>query len=73
VLPEAGTTWPGVTLLVIAGMFLGAAIIGPMVRANLPREVPPAHSHDEPPGASHHHGPGGTLNPEPDHGESGHH
>jgi hypothetical protein len=60
-------------LFVIAGMFVAAAIIGPLVRLNLPREVPPAHSHDEPPGTSHHHGPGGTINPEPDHGESGHH
>ena len=73
-LPERSQTWPGTTVIVILSMFLAAAVVGPIVRANTPEEVPPAHSHDEPPGASHHHGKSGTLNPEPDHGHaSGHH
>jgi hypothetical protein len=48
-------------------MFLSAAVIGPIVRLNMPEELPPpAHSHDEPPGTSHHHGASGTLNPPPE-------
>jgi hypothetical protein len=62
--------WPGVMVIVVLGLFLAAAVVGPVVRALAPREVPPAHSHDEPPGASHHHGRSGTLNPEPDHGHA---
>ena len=70
--------WAGVMLILILGLFVAAAVIGPVVRANMPEEVPPAHSHDEPPGTSHHHGRSGQLNPEPDydehgHGASGHH
>ncbi len=65
-----GRKWAGVTIVVILGMFLAAAVIGPIVRANAPVEVPVAHSHDEPPGASQHHGRSGTLNPEPDHGHA---
>jgi hypothetical protein len=58
-------TWAGVMIWIILGLFLAAAVIGPIVRANTPEEVPPAHSHDEPPGASHHHGAGGTHAIEP--------
>jgi hypothetical protein len=57
--PEDGT-WAGVMVIIILAMFLAAAVIGPIVRANMPEEVPETHSHDEPPGASHHHGHGGT-------------
>jgi hypothetical protein len=71
-LPDPSETWPGTTVIIIGAMFLAAAVVGPVVRANMPEEIPPAHSHDEPPGASHHHGKSGTLNPEPDHGH-GHH
>ncbi len=77
VLP-ANDYWAPVMLIVIAGMFLAAAIIGPVVRANTPEEVPPAHSHDEPPGTSHHHGHSGTHNVDPadvretEHGEHHH-
>ena len=60
-------SWVPIMLIVIGGMFLAAAVIGPIVRANMPEEVPPpAHSHDEPPGASHHHGKSGTVNPAPE-------
>jgi hypothetical protein len=54
------TIWVGSTLIMIGGLFLAAAVLGPIIRANNPQEVPPTHSHDEPPGASHHHGPSGT-------------
>jgi len=46
-------------------MFAAAALVGPWVRKNVPKEVPPAHSHDEPPGTSHHHGRSGEIQPEP--------
>jgi hypothetical protein len=73
VLP-APARWPGTMAIVILSMFAAAAVVGPIVRANMPEEVPPAHSHDEPPGASHHHGKSGMLNVEPGHGHSsGHH
>ena len=72
VIPEPAE-WPGTVVIVILSMFLAAAVVGPIVRANMPEEVPPAHSHDEPPGASHHHGKSGILNPEPDEGHAGGH
>ena len=69
--------WPGLVLIIIATMFVLAAVIGPIARMHAPpAEMPPTHSHDEPPGASHHHGSGGTINPEPYHGhasDQGHH
>lgn len=66
--------WPGLVLIVVATMFVLAAVIGPIVRMHAPPpEVPPTHSHDEPPGASHHHGSGGTINPEPYHGHASDH
>jgi hypothetical protein len=62
-------SWAGVMVIVVLGMFLAAAAVGVVVRANMPEELPPpAHSHDEPPGASHHHGAGGTIDThEPEH------
>jgi hypothetical protein len=59
--------WAGVTVIIILALFLAAAVIGPVVRAYTPEEVPPAHSHDEPPGTSHHHGSSGTHAEEPHH------
>ena len=60
-------SWVPIILIVVGGLFLAAAVIGPIVRANMPEEIPPpAHSHDEPPGASHHHGASGTVNPAPE-------
>jgi hypothetical protein len=60
-------SWVPIMLIIIGGMFLAAAVIGPIVRANMPEEIPPpAHSHDEPPGASHHHGKSGTVSPAPE-------
>ena len=66
--------WPGVVLILIATMFVLAAVIGPIARMHAPpAEMPATHSHDEPPGASHHHGSGGTINPEPYHGHASDH
>ena len=59
-------SWVPIILILIGGLFLAAAVIGPIVRANTPEEIPPAHSHDEPPGSSHHHGKSGTVNPAPE-------
>ena len=59
-------SWTPIMLMVIGGMFVAAAVIGPIVRLNMPEEVPPAHAHDEPPGTSHHHGTTGTINPQPE-------
>ena len=70
---DKSPVWAGVVLILIAAMFVMAAVIGPVARAHAPpAEMPPTHSHDEPPGASHHHGASGTINPEPGHGH-GHH
>src|SRR5437879_2730405 len=62
---SADASWATNMVLMVGAMFLAAMVVGPLVRATAPREVPPAHSHDEPPGTSGHHGPGGTrdLNP----------
>jgi hypothetical protein len=65
VVPDTRHRWPGPTVFVILCLFLAAAVIGPIVRAHAPEEMPPTHSHDEPPGASHHHGASGTINPIP--------
>lgn len=62
--PPPDRRWPGVMLIVILGLFLAAAVIGPIVRAELPEELPQTHTHDEPPGASRHHGRSGTLHDE---------
>ena len=66
VVPGLRQRWPAVAVIVILAMFLAAAVIGPIVRAQAPPEMPPTHSHDEPPGASHHHGHTGTINPVPE-------
>jgi hypothetical protein len=73
--PSSDAVWPGAVLLVVIGMFLAAAVIGPIVRMEMPEEIP-LQSHDEPPGSSHHHGPSGTVQPGPEHelpGGHGHH
>ncbi len=58
--------WVPIMLIIVGGMFLAAAVIGPIVHANAPEEVVPIPTHDEPPGTSHHHGKSGTLNPAPE-------
>jgi hypothetical protein len=66
---SADGSWAGplVVFGIIGMLFLPAAVIGPIVRALTPEEVPPAHSHDEPPGTSGHHGRSGTVDTD-DHG-----
>lgn len=67
-LPVTGTDYGRTLVILVIALFLAALVIGPIIRANLPREAPPvAHSHDEPPGASGHHGATGQLDP-PGHG-----
>ena len=41
--------WAGVMVIVILAMFAMAAVIGPVARANMPREIPDAggHGHDD--------------------------
>ncbi|HWE93222.1 MAG TPA: hypothetical protein VG269_04545 [Tepidisphaeraceae bacterium] len=56
----ARSTWPGVVVIVILGIFAAAMLAGPIIRANSPEDVTPA-SHDEPPGASGHHGADGAA------------
>jgi hypothetical protein len=61
-------SWVPVMLIIVAGMFLAAAVIGPIVRANMPEEIPPsAHSHDEPAHPSNQHDTGGSAHPAPEH------
>ena len=58
VLPPPGIRWPAVMLILVGGMFLAAAIVGPVVRLTLPEEVPVSHAHDESHGHGHAHGHG---------------
>jgi hypothetical protein len=58
--PSEDSSWVGVLLIVVLGMFLAAAVVGPAVRANMPEEAPPQHSHDEHAGTSGHHGAQGA-------------
>jgi hypothetical protein len=66
---SSDSAWAGIMLIVIVGgFFLTAAVIGPIVRALAPQEVPPS-AHDEPPGTSGHHGKSGTIDQNaPEHG-----
>ena len=57
-LPPQSTVWPGLMVLIVAGMFLSAAMIGIVVSLNMPEALPPpldehadsAHGH-----GGHHH------------------
>jgi hypothetical protein len=55
------TTWAGIVLILILSLFLAAACIGPIVRAEFPGGMLPVHSHDEPPGTSGRHGTSGEA------------
>jgi hypothetical protein len=58
VLPPPGIRWPAVMLIIVLGMFLAAMVVGPVVRINMPEEVPITHAHDESYGhdhGGHHH------------------
>jgi hypothetical protein len=47
-------SWLGIVVIIIAGLFLSAAVIGPIVRAEMPLTVPSAMSHEEDPAADRH-------------------
>lgn len=55
------SSWAGVMLIIILGMFLTAGMIGFILNLMGLDQLPVAHSHDEPPGASGHHGKSGTV------------
>ena len=49
-LPAEGELWTGPMLIIVAGMFLAAAIVGPLHRMEMPPEQPDvhaAHGHDD--------------------------
>jgi hypothetical protein len=46
-LPPSETAWPGAMLIIVGGLFLAAGVIGPVVRANLPEELPDQANHDD--------------------------
>jgi hypothetical protein len=48
------TRWAASLLAGIAGLFLAAVVIGPIVRAEAPEAVPAAMSHEEDPAADRH-------------------
>lgn len=69
VLPPAGIRWPAAMILVVLGLFLAAAIIGPIARYHMPpEEIPVSTSHD----GSHGHDHGHGHNHGPNHGHGGH-
>ena len=51
--PADPSAWAGSMLIIILAMFLMAAVVGPIVRSEMPQEVPDSHlhGHDE-----HDHG-----------------
>ena len=73
ILPEPDVAWPAILMMGVVGLFLCAAMVGPLYRLEIPDELPPMHSHDEPPGTSHHHGSSGTVQPGPEHNLPGRH
>lgn len=56
--PAAHPEWAARMVSVTVAMFLLAMLVGPVVRANMPQEMPVTHSHDEPAGG---HGHGGAT------------
>jgi hypothetical protein len=46
--------WVESLSIACAGLFLAAAVIGPIVRAEAPEAVPPAMSHEEDPAVDRH-------------------
>lgn len=51
--------WAGRLAIGILGLFGAALVVGLLVRANMPEEMPETVSHDEPPGATGEPGPHG--------------
>lgn len=54
-------TWVGEVVIIVVGLFVAAAVIGPIYRLSLPEELQVIQSHDEPPGSSGHHGASGSV------------
>ncbi len=46
--------WAGPAVIIMAGLFVAAAVVGMIVRAEMPDMVPPAMSHEEDPAADRH-------------------
>lgn len=67
VLTPAQTRWTGAMLIIIAGMFLAAAMIGWMHDLHAPHDSEDAHGHAQDDAHSRGHGHG------TDHGHSAHH
>ena len=61
--------WAGPMLIIILGMFLAAAVVGPIIRSEMPDEVPVPHGHDEVVGHEDH----GEHEPGHGHGHGHHH
>ena len=61
VLPPVGIRWPTVLMLIVIGMFVAAAVIGPIASALMPEEppAPVAHHHDDHADHGHNAGHGG--------------
>lgn len=55
-LPSDARTWAGPMLIIVAGMFLAAAVIGPIVRSEADDEPPADDAHGH--GAADDHGHG---------------
>lgn len=64
VIPADASAWAGTMLIVIGAMFLMAATVGPIVRAEMPEAGPVSHGHHEPVGHDAH---GGHHVEPPDH------
>jgi hypothetical protein len=47
VIPPEKDPWAGAVIILILGMFLAAAIVGPVVRYHAPEEAPEPSSHDD--------------------------
>ena len=63
--------WAVPALMMVVCFFACAAMVGPLVRAEMAEEIAPAQSHDEPPGTSGHHGPVGAIDLHPPEAEAG--
>src|SRR4051812_42604712 len=46
-LPLDPSAWAGSMLIIILAMFLMAAVVGPIVRSEVPQEAPDSHSHGD--------------------------
>ena len=57
-LPRQSTVWPGLMVLIVAGMFVSAAMVGIVVSLNMPEDLPPppdTHADSDHGHGGHHH------------------